>query len=366
MSLTIAQFTFGLQLAGQERVVVDLAKAFQRRGHRSLVCTTMFGGQLVGELEETNIPFYCLNLRKSYDPRALVSVVRYLRDNDVDVVITHGVSGCLIPRLGAALSRNVAFIHVEHNIANSKKLYHIFLDNVLALFADRVVCVSHRVRESISRSQRMSAGKTVVIHNGLGTERFSAHATCLRREEGPRRVGVVGRLNEQKGHIYLLEAAVRIVASVQDVEFVFIGDGNLRPMLERKVDEYGLRSYCHFLGVRNDVGDLLQTLDVFVLPSLWEGLPISLLEAQYLGIPSVATKVGGVPEAVTDGYNGLLVPPKDPAALASAILRVLSDDALRRDLSAHAKEVFADKFTVETMADSYLRIIHSSLASKAA
>ena len=148
------------------------------------------------------------------------------------------------------------------------------------------------------------------------------------------------------------------------MEFVFIGDGYLRPSIEQKVNECGIQNYCTFLGNRSDVHELLQTLDVFVLSSLWEGLPISLLEAQYFGIACVVTQVGGNPEVVRNGYNGLLVPPRDPDALAHAILRVIQDDTLTNELSIHGQEMFREKFSIDKMVDSYLELIYGVLQEK--
>lgn len=173
MRLTIAQFTFGLQLAGQERVVVDLAKTFQKQGHKSLVCTTMFGGELAQELESSNIPFHCLALKKSYDPRALVPVMRYLKHNKVDAVITHGNSGCLIPRVAAILSKVPVFIHVEHSVSDYKRFYQIHLNKLLSHFTDKIVCVSEQARQSLLKIEKTKSDKVLVIHNGLDTSRFS-------------------------------------------------------------------------------------------------------------------------------------------------------------------------------------------------
>lgn len=364
MRLTITQFTFGLQLAGQERVVVDLAKAFHQKGHKSLVCTTQFEGELVKELESSGILFQCLGLRRSYDPRALTPVMRYLKDNKVDVVITHGNSGCLIPRIAAILSKVSAFIHVEHNVSDQKKFYHIFINKILSLFTDRIVCVSEQARQSLLQIERTKISKVVVILNGLNTERLMSIENKNKTQNATKRVGIVGRFYEQKGHIYFVKAAAEIVQSFKNVEFIFVGDGPLKQMIEQKVREYGLDSYSHFLGVRSDVGNLLQTFDVFVLSSLWEGLPISLLEAQYFGVASVVTEVGGNPEVIENGYNGLLVPAKNPEALASAILKVLNNENFRQELDLRARDVFAQKFSAEKMSNAYLKQINSILNLK--
>ncbi len=365
MRLTIAQFTFDLQLAGQQRVVADLAKAFHKEGHRSLVCTTQFGGELVAELESSNVPFHCLGLKKSYAPRALIPVMRYLRDNKVDVVITHGNSGCLIPRIAAATLRIPVFLHVEHSLSsNYKKVYHIIINKVLSLFTDRIICVSQSAKQSLLEVEGTNTRKIAVIPNGLDTERFTVLKTEHIQKSDIRRIGIVGRFSEEKGHYYFVEAAAKLIKSRENVEFVFIGDGPLRSSIEQKVRDHGLSKYSRFLGVRSDVGSLLQTLDVFVLPSLREGLPISLLEAQYFGVPSVATEVGGNAEIIKNGYNGLLVPPRDPDALAKAILKVLNDSELGKELSARGREVFSRKYSGERMAKTYLDLIQTILCSR--
>jgi len=360
MRLTIAQFTFGLQLAGQERVVVDLAKAFHEKGHRSLVCTTLFRGELAEELESYGIPFKCLDLKKSYDPRALLPVIYYLKDNKVDAVITHGNSGCLIPRISAILSKIPAFIHVEHNVSDYKKIYHIIINKILTKFTDNIVCVSECAKHSLLKVEKTDPDKVVVIPNGLNIDRFSFIEKKPEKNR-TKKVGIVARFYEQKGHIYFVEAATKVVKAYNNVEFIFVGDGYLKPIIEQIAREYGIEKYCNFLGVRYDVAELLQTFDIFVLSSLWEGLPISLLEAQYLGVASVVTNVGGVPEVIQDGHNGLLVPPKDSNALASAIIKVLTNDNLRNDLSQNGQNVFAKKFTVEKMANAYLNLIDANL-----
>ncbi|NJD57600.1 MAG: glycosyltransferase [Nitrospirae bacterium] len=357
MNVTIAQIVSSLHLAGQERVVVDLAKAFKVRGHRSMVCSTDVGGELVGELESSDIPCSCLRASSVYDPRSFIKVVRYLKDNRGDVVITHG-NYRVIARTAAILLKIPIILHVEHNVSDFKRAYHILLNRAFALFTDKIVCISEEARRSLLDIEKHQPDKVVVIRNGLNTERFTAGSNVLRdRRNMKKRVAIVGRFTEQKGHIYFVEAISQIIRSYQDVEFVFVGDGPLRSMIEAKVDERYLRDFCHFLGVRSDMDQLFPSFDMFVLSSLWEGLPISLLEAQYFGVASVVTDVGGNAEVVQNDYNGLLVPPRDAGALATAILRVLNDDLLREKYSSNGRKVIEQRFSIDQMTTSYLDLI---------
>lgn len=357
MTLTIAQVVSSLHLAGQERVVVDLAKAFRARGHRSMVCSTDVGGELVGELESSDIPCSCLSAGKMYDPRSFIKVMRYLRDNRVDVVITHG-NYRVMARTASILLRVPIILHVEHNVSDFKRIYHVLLNRAFSLFTDKIVCISEKARRSLLEVEKHSPDKVVVIRNGLNTDRFTAgsNAPCGRRGM-KKRVAIVGRFTEQKGHIYFVEAISQIVRSYTDVEFLFVGDGPLRSTIEARVDQSGLRAFCRFLGVRSDMDLLFPSFDIFVLSSLWEGLPISLLEAQYFGAASVVTDVGGNAEVVQDDYNGLLVQPRDPGALAAAILRVLNDDRLREKYSNNGRMVIEQRFSIDHMTTGYLDLI---------
>ncbi len=323
----------------------------------SLVCTTLSEGKLVQELRAEGITFKHFNLLKNYDIRAIIPIMRYLDHQKVDVVITHGFYGSFIPRISAILSKVPVFIHVEHNVSDQKRTYHILLNRVLTKFIDKIVCVSENAKNSLQKLERVKHTKVVVIPNGLSTDRFSFAPMKRGARPSVKRVGIVGRFSEQKGHIYFVAAAASIVQAYKNVEFVFVGDGPLRPQIEEKVRELGIEAYCHFYGERSDVGRILQSLDVFVLASLWEGLPISLLEAQYFGVASVVTDVGGNSEVIKNRQNGLLVPPKDPEAMALAVLQILSDDNLRHNFGINGRELIDRKYVLDKMVDSYLDLI---------
>jgi glycosyltransferase involved in cell wall biosynthesis len=160
------------------------------------------------------------------------------------------------------------------------------------------------------------------------------------------------RLHQQKGHAYLLTAA----ALVPDATFVLAGDGPLRAELEQRARELGVAGRCLFLGERADVPDLLAAADLFLLPSLWEGLPLSVLEAMAAGRPVVATAIGGTDEAVTDGVTGLLVPPRDPAAIAAAIARLRDDPGLAERLAAAGRARVEREFSSRATAERVMRI----------
>ena len=167
------------------------------------------------------------------------------------------------------------------------------------------------------------------------------------------------RLHSQKGHIFLLEAAVH----VPDALFVFAGDGEERSRLEDRARQLHIADRVRFLGSRQDVPALLACCDVFVLPSLYEGLPLSVLEAMAAGRPVVATSISGTDEAVVDGVTGLLVPPSDAGALAAALNRVLSDRDLAARLANAGRTAVNEKFSSEIMVRNTAQLYEELLQS---
>ena len=221
----------------------------------------------------------------------------------------------------------------------------------------RIIAVSDEVRARYAGQLRVPDRKLAVVRNGIPVPR------TVRRPDARVRADLVrgrpdfvvltpARLHEQKGHTYLLAAAARI----PDATFVLAGDGPLRAPLEAQARELGISERCLFLGQRTDVQDLLAAADLLVLPSLWEGLPVSVLEGMAAGVPIVATAIAGTDEAVTNESNGLLVPPRDVGALASAIRRVRGDAGLAARLARAGRERVEREFSSDVMARNVTRI----------
>jgi glycosyltransferase involved in cell wall biosynthesis len=162
-------------------------------------------------------------------------------------------------------------------------------------------------------------------------------------------MGAVGRLEEQKGHVYLLEALAQVQSEMPEATLVLVGDGRLRQNLEGRARELGLADRVRFLGTRRDLPLIYRALDLFVQPSLWEGLPLALLQAMGAGLPVLATRVSGVREVIADGINGRLVEPGDPQALARVLLELYRQPELRARLATKAPATIRENYSLEAM-----------------
>jgi glycosyltransferase involved in cell wall biosynthesis len=215
---------------------------------------------------------------------------------------------------------------------------YCFLDSLWIRFFDRIVAVSNDVKKDMLK-YKIPEKKIRVIDNGISLERFERLVetrkmkTQLGFEEKTRVIGTVGSLVVEKGHIYLLEAARQILDVVQDLKFLIIGDGPLRMALEEKSEELGIKKNVIFMGRRENVQELLMAMDIFVLPSIKEGLPIALLEAMAAKRPVVATRVGAIPRVIGSKDIGVLVEPRDISGLRDALVSLI-DDPERMDLLA--------------------------------
>jgi glycosyltransferase involved in cell wall biosynthesis len=227
----------------------------------------------------------------------------------------------------------------------------------------RIIAVSEAVKARYAEDLRIPARKLIVVRNGIRVPRSGRTPNPALRAELVRGrpdyvVLTPARLHVQKGHAILLAAA----AQVPDATFVLAGEGPLRAELEQQAHDLGVAQRCVFLGHRSDVPDLLAAADLLVLPSLFEGLPVSVLEAMAAERPVVATAIGGTDEAVTHELNGLLVPPGDPAALAAAIHRVRVDPALAHRLAAAGRGRLEREFSSATTAREVMKVYDEVMA----
>ena len=298
-------------------------------------------------LEAQGIPVRHLG-RGRFDPRILGDLVRVARERKAAILHVHGYAAADFGRLAARRVGAALVLH-EHFADPRMPAYQRLADRLLSGFTDRAIAVSGSTRDFLVRQRHVPAARVRLIWNGAPLADFApvppAVALATRRElgvpaEAPL-VGSISRLSEQKGHRYLLDAAARVVARRKDARFLIVGDGDQMESLRRQAEALGIAASVVFAGHRTDVPALLGALDVFCISSTYEGTPLALFEAMAAGKAIVSTAVDGCREVLEDGVTGLLVPPGDPEALSSALLRCVDDAALRASLARRAREASA-------------------------
>jgi glycosyltransferase involved in cell wall biosynthesis len=362
---------WSLQAGGAERVVADLARSVDRERFRPLVCCLNFKGQLAAPLEAEGIPVHVLDKRPKADLRALVRLVRLMRRERVDVVHTHLWTSSFWGRLAAILAGVPVRVVTEHNLDLWRRAPHWLADRVLARVTDRFVFVSAAVEAFYRERLSLPPERCRVVLNGVerpALDRFpdrkAARARLGIEGEGPV-VGCVGRLEERKGHAFLLEALRRVAEHERDVRGLIVGTGKEAARLAALRDQLELSERVRLVGYWPDLAEALAAIDVFVLPSLMEGHPLAVLEAMAAAKPIVATAVGGLAEAIDDGRSGLLVPPGDADALAEAVVSLLRDPEKAARLGREARRSLEDRFSLEKSVRANEEVYRSALAERA-
>ena len=348
MKQRVAHITLGLDVGGQERLLVEMAKNADRARFDWTVIVLGQRGPLADALEAIDIPVVQFDMPPGLRPGKWRRLARLFRIERFDVVHTHDDTP-LIYAMPAAwwagVRRRIHTHHHGHLAAIGWRSR--FLGRQAARFCQHFVCVSEdSARYMIADG--VSQQKVQTIHNGIDLQRFAFHGP---RDGGP--IVTVARLSPEKDLANLLRAAQHLVAPFPQVRIEIAGAGPSREELDRLTQELRLGEHVTFLGEVRDIPALLARARLFVLPSLSEGISLTLLEAQACGLPVVATKVGGNPEVILDGATGLLVPANDPAALAQAMNAVLIDPARGRAMGAAGRRRVEEGFDIRTMTKRY-------------
>jgi glycosyltransferase involved in cell wall biosynthesis len=344
-------------LAGAEKLVFDLVREIDKEKFDVSVCSI---GNLKDNIEET----LCKNLRqngvqtfvlgKPPQRRRLEAVLKLrkmLQDHHITILHTHCQSPDLYGKLSAVLARTPIVFSTIHNVAG----YHAIHESILKKVTTGYIAISETVKQYASSGLRIPSANIEVIYNGIDTRKFTSITadknTLLRAlgiPAGRKIVTAIGTCQERKGHNYLIEAAGKVVEHFPDAHFLIVGDTSADPdftaRIRQQIIHKNLQDVISLTGKRTEIPEVLSVSDVFVLPSLWEGLPISLLEAMASGVPAVVTNVGSNAEVVTDGINGFIVPPKNSVLLAQRIEELLANPQKANTFAAEGQKKVKESF----------------------
>ncbi|MEI6632428.1 MAG: glycosyltransferase [Chlamydiota bacterium] len=371
--------TLSMEYGGAERQLLELVCSLDARKFEPHVCCMKGAGPLLQQLTERQIPWTVYH-SPPLDYSRKIRCVRQMRREVCTLArlmgsfkphIVHGVlpMACVMAGLAVRLVRVPILVTGRRSLGCYKEGRPLlrFLENLVNRWTDAAVANSEAVRVDTLARERISPGRLRLIYNGVRIPEAPARAgwseiagTDIR---GPV-VCLVANFFPYKGHLEFLDAAAEVARKVPAAQFVLVGDGKLRAGIEKRASAPDLHGRVVLLGSRADSGDVIALSDVVALASHEEGFPNVVLEAMARAKPVVATRVGGVPEAVEEGKTGLLVPPRDPGAMARALIRLLEDPAGAGEMGRRGLDRVRRDFTVERMVRAHEDLYEGLLARK--
>jgi len=353
---------------GAEYQLYELVRGLDRARVDPIVLVLAAGGYWAGRIRELGVVVEEIAGRGSADLGRLRRLRAALRHLAPDVLHTVLWSGNCYGRMAALGLGIPVVIAAERNVI-ARPAWQVAIERVLDRSTDAYLVNSAAVADGLVTRERLPGAKIRVVHNGIDLTRFppfSLDRVAARRAAGfdPRRrlVAQVGRLTAQKDYPTFLAAAARVATQVADVDFLVVGDGELRGELEAEVGRLDLGGRVRFLGLRHDVPALLGAVDVLALTSRWEGLPNVVIEAMATGAVAVATDVGGARELLVSGETGFIVPPGDAGAVADAVLAALRTPEAAFRIATAARRRIETEFTVDAMVRRTMELYERCLA----
>ncbi|MGQ9571453.1 MAG: glycosyltransferase, partial [Thermodesulfovibrionales bacterium] len=361
-----------LPVGGVENQLLMTLKNYDRMKLYPLVCSLLDKGEIGKEIEDAGIEVIALNkLKHRFDWTIVKDIYRLIKKRNIKIVRTHQYHANLYGRLAGWLAKVPCIVASIHNVYTmDRKLHRRIMNKFLSRFSDKVVAVSETVKKDILKYDGLREDEIIVIYNGIDTDSFvNRDGNAIRREFGiPSDVpviGTIGRLTFQKGQKYLIEAASKIKEKFPGIMLLIVGDGPMKDGLRNYAKILDLNENVIFTGSRRDIPALLAAMDIFVLPSLWEGLGNALLEAMASGKPIIATDIPPIREIVNSEKVGILVPPQNSNAIADSIEFLFHNKNFAENLANAARERVFTTFHIKTSVRHYTELFENILRNKA-
>ncbi|MDP2928834.1 MAG: glycosyltransferase family 4 protein [Candidatus Omnitrophota bacterium] len=349
-----------VNIGGIGQYIVSLTKALRQKGVECLVASS--GGDLEDLLVRSDVRhiYIDINTKFEFGPKvfcAASSLARMIREEKIDLLHAHTRVAQVVSSL-ASQQAAIKYITTCHGYFKPRLSRRLF-----DTWGEKVVAISDAVSEHLKSDFKVNAKRIEIIYNGVDVNRFSkvystdeiARAKRSLSIRSGAVVGTMGRLSPVKGQKFLIEAMREVISKNNDVQCLIIGSGPEEAALKSLVRALGMEDHFVFTGAAYmDIPLYLSCMDVFVLPSIKEGLGLALLEAMSSTRPCVASATGGICDIVKDGINGILTPVGDSAAIASAILKILSDSALKNNMAERSRDFVKNKFSIDVMADKMI------------
>lgn len=361
------------KIGGVQQQFLSLLKAYDRDVFNPIFCCLGPGEEISKEIERIDIETVALNRVRyhRFSPGIVRDLYILMKQKNIHIVRTHRYRANLYGRLAALLSGvPVKIISLHDNYRKDLRLERRIANKILLKVTDKIVAVSESIRRDIIKYDGIDSSKILVIPNGIDTERFKPEGNFANiREEflinkSDIVIGFIGRIVSVKGLEYLIDALLFLKEEFKNIKLLITGEGSLLDSLYEKAKENNVHDSIIFTGKRRDIPDILSCTDIFVMPSIAEGLPNALLEAMAMGKPIVATEVGGIPEVIKNGHSGILVPARNPEALATAIKDLITNDQLAAKMGQTARNFVLKDYSIVEIAQKWQTLYLSILREK--
>jgi glycosyltransferase involved in cell wall biosynthesis len=367
--IKVLQITANLGIGGLERVVVNLTRGLDPEKYEVVVCCLKFKGKFAKELEKCGIKVHLIPQKeKGTDYFAFWKLKDVIRQEKPVIVHTHNSNSLVDGVIASILTRVPVVIHTDHARKFPDTRRTMIAERILSLYINKIIAVSEETKNNLIKYEHIPANKIAIINNGIDGSKYDIAINPevkikeLGLEKFKHIVGLGVRLTVQKGITHLVSAVPDVLNKFPDTAFVIAGSGYLLEELKEQATKLHVEENVFFIGPRLDMPEILQILDVYVLPSEWEGLPLVLLEAMAAKKAIVATNVGAVSKAIEHEQCGYLVAPKNPREISNKIISLLSSAKLRNEFANNAYNKFLNHFDIQHMIDGYMQIYEEELS----
>lgn len=371
----ICYLIHSLSIGGAEMMLYQLLKNIDLSTYEPCIITFVQNrGWLLDNILGLNVPVYNINVRSKADVLSIWKIHRLINTIQPDILQTYPFSSDFVGRIVGSWNQVPVIISSIHSVTFGGKIKEHAI-RYTDKYALKATAICQAAADIMKKKNLVSVGKLKVIYNGIELKDFSIKLTTDEKEKIRHSLGLeatdffllaVGRLSPPKGYSFLLDAVSFLQKKgYRGVKLVIAGDGELRNTLEKQVEQLNIKDSVFFLGLRDDIPKLMASADTLVLSSLWEGLPIVVLEAMASQLPVVSTSVGGIPELVTEKETGFLVPPQNPQRLAGVLEKmVLIPVNERKNMGVKGRERVATYFTIDKMVVAYEQLYMDCLQEK--
>lgn len=350
--IKILYFITSLDMGGAEQLLLLTLKNLNRQRFKPFVCC-LYAGKLANEIEGLGIEVIDLKIKNKLDLSILFKFYNLLKKEKFDIVHTHLFHSNIIGRIMARLCHVPIVISTLHYAFSYNGNFGIILERLTAKLADRIIVVSDAVRNFCINEIKIPQERLQLIYNGVDLnilDEVFINLPSLREELSLNNdflVGCIGRFAEVKGQRYLLKAIAEVIKVHNKIKFLLIGSGPLEKELRDLTKALGISDNIIFLDSRRDIPQMMHSVDLYVVPSLQEGLSITLLEALAMEKPTIATTVGGNPEVIIHEESGILIPPKDHKAIAKSIIRLFENKDKAKELGIKGRLRVIERFNIK-------------------